>query len=173
MRNRLEGQPKFNHAPIKIDAGATIVPCAREKEVFSVGLTPFQDHGRPAFYGSTIKSSHAITGEAKNLSHEDARRINEEIATQLERLLDQKPIDSAAVLSSSINGKPNIHVVTIGNPWNDSSLRLYCHPGEHNGATVLWVDGRTTRKGAGKVEGAFRFDGGYKAPKGWDSRKRS
>ena len=171
--NRYEQQPRINAAPVIIEADATIVPCAGKNEIYSLGLTPYQDHGRPAYFGSTIKGSRAITDAAKDLSHEEAERLNEAMSTQLERLLENKPLDSAAVLSSTVEGKPVISVVIIGNPWNERSLRLYCHPGERNGAKILWVDGRTTRKGAEKVERAFRLDGEYKAPKGWNSRKRS
>lgn len=171
MRNKFEEQPRFNAAPVVIKAGSEIVPCAGKNEVYSLGLIPYQDHGRTAFFGSTMKSSRAIVDTAKDLTLEEAEKLNEAVGTQLERLLEGKPLDSAAVLTSSVEKKPDVSVVIVGNPWNERSLRLYCHPGEHNGETVLWVDGRTTRKGAEKIEKAFRLDGEYKSPKNWGNRK--
>ena len=169
--NRYEQQPRFIQSPVVIEAGSQIVPCAGKNEIYSLGLTPYQDHGRPAYFGSTIKSNRTITEAAKDLDPEEAERLNEAMETQLDRLLEKKPLGSAAVLTSSVEGKPDVSVVIVGNPWNESSLRLYCHTGEHNGAPILWVDGRTTRKEAEKVERAFKLDGKYKPPKKWNLRK--
>lgn len=168
-RNRIEAG--FNPSqPIIVDAGPTIIPCAGSQEIYRVGLTPFQDHGRPAFFGSTIRSNPTLVKIARGLSAEDTRRLNAAMGMQLERLLDKEQIDSQAVLTSNIKGKPPVHVVFIGNPFNESGLRLYCHPGEHKGATVLWVDGKGTKKDARKIETAYR-PGGYTAPENWDNRK--
>ncbi|PIR80075.1 MAG: hypothetical protein COU25_02065 [Candidatus Levybacteria bacterium CG10_big_fil_rev_8_21_14_0_10_35_13] len=172
--NRYERQTGINLAPVVIEAGGNTVPYAGRGESYRLGLTPYQDHGRPAFFGSTIKSSRGATEAAKHLRPEEAERLNKAIGTQLERLLEGRPLDSAAVLSSSVEGKPDVSIIIVGDPWSERSLRLYCHHGKRiNDAVVLWVDGRTTRRDSDKIERDLRQDGGYTAPKGWNSRKRS
>lgn len=169
--NRLEQQPKFRHPNIIIEANKTIIPCASKNEIIPITLAPFPDHGRPAFVASTIKSRDIFIEAAKNLTLDESQRLNAAMERTIEELLDKgRIINSSAVLTSAAEYKPDIHVIIIGNPYKDNSLRLYCHMGKHEDAIVLFQDARTTKKDAEKVEKIFCKEAGYKFPKDWNSR---
>lgn len=162
---------RFRHPTVNLIAGTEIVPCASRTETAPVTLAPFPDSGRPAFVASTISSRDVLIHAADGLSEDESQRLNGAFERAMEGLLDEGIVRSDAVLRSDMEGKPDIHVIILGDPYKDNSLRLYCHAGEHEGAKVLFQDARTRKKGADKVEGIFRREGGYQLPKGWDNRK--
>ncbi len=158
---------------VSIDAGFDIVPCAERTESLPITLAPFKDHGRPAFIASTIRSRTVLQDVASSLSLADSQKLNAVIGRLMEGLLDTGVIKSDAVFKSTLEGKPDIHVIILGNPYQDSSLRLYFHKGEHNGVPVLFQDARTTKKRAARIEGLFRQEGGYQSPRDWDIKRRN
>ena len=169
--NRLEQGSKTEQKNIILNADTSVIPCAGENELFKISLAPYEDHGRPAFLASTIKSRNALVNAANELSRDESLRLTKGAGKILEDLLDGGKIRSETVLTSKFKSKPNIHVVVFGDPFNSSSLRLYCHQGEYRGARVLFQDARTKTGNADKVEKTFSQDGGYTSPKNWGSRK--
>lgn len=173
-RNRPNGADfkapeRFRSPAISIDAGSTVVPCASPSESMSKTLAPFKDHGRPAFIASTIKSRGTLREAAGNLSEAESQRLNYALLRTMETLLDGGGVRSDAVLRSSFDGKPDVYMLIVGNPFQDSSLRLYYHLGEYQGARVIYQDARATKKYADRVERAFR-EGGYQTPRNWETR---
>lgn len=169
--NRSEQQPRFKHPNIIIEANRTIIPCANKNEIIPITLASFPDHGRPAFVASTIKSRDVFIEAARNLTLDESQRLNSAMERTIEELLDKRRItNSSAVLTSATENKPDIHVIIIGNPYRNNSLRLYCHMGKHEGVTVLFQDARATKRDAERVERTFSKDAGYKPPKDWNSR---
>lgn len=158
---------------IVIVAGFSTVPCAGVAESLSITLAPFKNHGRPAFVASTIRSRPVLQDVASNLSLTDSQKLNAALERVMEGLLDTGVIKSDAVFKSTKEGKPDINVIMLGNPYQDSSLRLYVHNGEHNGKPVLFQDARTTKKEAERVERAFKQEAGYQSPRGWDIKRKN
>ncbi len=158
---------------VGIVAGFSTVPCARVAESLSITLAPFKDHSRPAFIASTIRSRTVLQDTASSLSLKDSQRFNAAITRVTEGFLDTGIIKSDAVFKSAQEGKPDIHVIILGDLYQDSSLRLYFHKGEHNGVPVLFQDARTTKKTAARIEGLFRQEGGYQSPRDWDIKRRN
>jgi hypothetical protein len=159
---------------VTIEAGATVVPCAnpRNRETYPVTLAVFHDHGTAAYIASTIKSRHSLVQAAKALSLEDSQRLNTALTKITEDVLAHGEARSDAVLTSTVDGKPYIQIAVLGNPFNDTSLRLYFHTGVYEGATVVYQDARTRTKDAGGVERTFRQEAGYTPPKNWGEKKR-
>lgn len=167
------GARRERPSAVGIVVGTNEVPCAGNAETFLVTLAPFKDHGRIAFVASTIKSRPVLQDAASNLSLEDSQRLNAAFGRIMEGLLDNGVIKSDGVFKSTKPGKPDIHVTILGNPYQDNSLRLYVHKGQRNGVPVLFQDARTTKKGAERIERAFRQEAGYKSPRGWDVKSRN
>ena len=166
-------QRRERHSAVNIDAGPTIVPCAGRAEILPITLAPFKNHGRTAFVASTIKSRVVLQDVASSLSLEESQRLNAVMGRVMEGLLDNGVIKSDAIFKSTQEGKPDIHVIILGNPYQESSLRLYVHKGEHNGVPILFQDARTTKKGAERVERVFRQEAEYQPPKDWNTRRRN
>lgn len=166
-------QERFRHSNVRLQADRTVVPCARGAETVPVTLAVYPDHGRPAFVGSTIGSREVLVAAADDLDPAESQRLNNALGRTMEQLLDDGIIKSNAVFSSDQDGKPDIHLIVIGDPYKDSSLRLYCHAGVHDGKPVLYQDGRTRKRGADRIERAFRSEGGYFPPRSWDNRSSS
>ena len=160
---------RFRSPAVTINAGSSIVPCAGRRETMPITLAPFKDHGRPAFVASTIKSRDSLQEVAGSLSEPESQRLNDALSRTMETLLDEGSVRSDAVLRSNTDGKPDVHMLIVGNPFQDSSLRLYYHIGEHEGARVIFQHARTTKKGAERVERALR-EGGYQTPRNWESK---
>ncbi|MCL5435368.1 MAG: hypothetical protein M1405_03195 [Patescibacteria group bacterium] len=173
MARQMGIQRGERHPAVSIHAGTTIVPCAQRAETLPVTLAPFKDHSRLAFVASTIRSRSALQDAASSLSLEDSQRLNVAMGRVMEGFLDTGILKSDAVFKSTQDGKPDIHVIILGNPYQDSSLRLYFHKGEHNGVPVLFQDARTTKKSAERVERAFRQEAGYQPPRDWDIKRRN
>jgi hypothetical protein len=169
--NNLEGLRRSN---VVIEADATVVPCANPKknETHPITLAVFHDHGANVYIASTIKSRHALVQAARSLSLNDSQRLNAALIKITEDVVGYGEARSDAVLTSTAIGKPNIQVAVLGNPFNDTSLRLYFHTGTYEGATVVYQDARTRTKDAGGVERTFRQDAGYTPPKNWGEKKR-
>src|SRR3990172_2886740 len=172
MAQQMGVQERFNHSAVEITAGSTVVPCASPGETLRVTLAPFKDHGRPAFIASTIKSIASLQEAARALNEQASQRLNDALTRNMETLLDEGSVKSDVVLKSSQDGKPDIHMEIIGDPYKDNSLRLYYHLGEYQGARVIFQDARTTRRGSERVERTLKQEGGYQAPHRWDHRKR-
>jgi hypothetical protein len=170
MAQHMGIQERFRSPAITIEAGRSIVPCAGSRETMPVTLAPFKDHGRPAFIASTIRSRSTLQEAAGNLTEADSQRLNEALSRTMEGFLDEGTVKSDAILKSSREGKPDMHMLIIGNPFQDNSLRLYYHVGEYEGNRVIFQDARTTKKGADKVERTFRTYGGYQTPRNWESK---
>lgn len=165
------GEPaRFRHPNVALEADWTIVPCAQGAEIVPVTLAVFPDHGKPAFVGSTISSRDVFIEAARDLTLSESQRLNNALERTMEGLLDEGSVKSDAVLKSSQPGKPDIHMLIVGNPYQDTSLRLYFHLGEFEGARVIYQDARTTKKGADKVERVLRTTGGYQTPRDWESK---
>jgi len=173
MARQMRVQSEGRQAAVDIHAGPNIVPCARRMETLPITLAPFKDHGRPAFIASTIRSRLVLQDVASSLSLADSQKLNAVIGRIMEGLLDTGVLKSDAVFKSTLEGKPDIHVIILGNPYQDSSLRLYFHRGEHNGVPVLFQDARTTKKEAERVERVFRQEAGYQSPRGWDIKRKN
>ncbi|MCL4353403.1 hypothetical protein M1615_02950 [Patescibacteria group bacterium] len=168
-------EERFRHPNVTISADATIVPCAsiRKGERHPVTFAPFPDHGRPLFVASTLGSRSSFTEIAGRLSKNESEKIDsvwQQLTTQFS--LDGAITGSSAVLASRTEGKPDIHIFIIGNPYDDNSLRLYCHRGIFEGVPAIIQDARGRKKDADKIENQFRVEGQYEAPKSWNSRKR-
>jgi hypothetical protein len=159
---------------ILIAADAAVVPCAnsRRNEIHPVTLATALDHGTTIYVASTIKSRHSLVQAASNLSLEDGQRLDSAWLKITADVLTHGEARSDAVLTSTVEGKPDIQVVVLGNPFNDTSLRLYFHTGIYKGATVVYQDARTRTKDAGGVERTFRQEAGYTPPKNWGEKKR-
>ena len=170
MAQQMGKQERFRSPAITIEAGSTVVPCAGSRETISVTLAPFKDHGRPAYIASTIRSRSTLQEAASSLSEAESQRLNEALSRTMEGLLDEGLVRSDAVLKSRKEGKPDMHMLIIGNPFQDNSLRLYFHVGIYEGHRVIFQDARTRKKGADKVEGAFRSYGGYQPPGNWENK---
>ncbi len=160
-------ETRFRHPNVRIEADASIVPCAGENEIIPIILAVFPDHGTPAFVGSTIQSRKQMIESANKLSDAESRKLDYAWRTAMEGLLNDNIITSQGVFRSTVKGKPDIYVIIDGDTFKDNSLRLYCHIGNYEGATVLFQDARATTKEAGKIERTFVRDGGYKLPKNW------
>lgn len=165
-------QPEFRH-PVVIEAGREVVPCAGRNEIILVTLAPFRDHERPALVGSTIKSRAALVAAASELSEDDGQRLDSLRGRVVDQFLDTGKIVGNGVFTSHQDGKPDIHVLVLGDPWKETSLRLYCHVGEYRGTPVLYQDAKTRKKSAERVERVLRVDGGYLPPKSWLNKSRS
>jgi hypothetical protein len=164
----------LRHSNVTIDADGTIIPCADIKrgETHPIILAVFHDHGTTAYIASTIKSRHALVQAADALSLEDGLRLDAALSKVTEDVLERGEARSDAVLTSTVGGKPDIKVTVLGNPFNNTSLRLYFHTGMHKGTRVVYQDARTRTKGASGVEKTFRQEGGYTPPKNWGEKKR-
>jgi hypothetical protein len=162
------------HSNITIDADATVVPCAnsRRNEKYPVTLARALDHGTTAYVASTIKSRHSLVQAASALSLEDGRRLDTALLKITADVVEHGEARSDAVLTSTVEGKPDIQVAVLGNPFNDTSLRLYFHTGTYKGTTVVYQHARTRTKDAGGVERTFRQEAGYTPPKNWGENKR-
>lgn len=157
---------------VVIIAGFGMVPCAERTESLPITLAPFKDHGRPAYIASTIRSRPVLQDTASNLSFQESQKLNAAITRAMEGLLDTGIIKSDAVFRSTEKGKPDIHVIILGDPYQDNSLRLYLHKGVHNGVPILFQDARATKKRAERVEGAFR-QAGYQPPRDWNVKGKN
>lgn len=174
MTEAYRSEPRFRHPNIRLQADATIVPCANfnKGERYPVTFAPFPDHGAPLFVASTISSNTAFVEAASQLSRSESEKIDEiwqKVAIQFS--IDRTIMGSASVLSSKTEGKPDIHVFIIGDPYSDNSLRLYCHKGILNGIPAIIQDARGRKKDAERIEKQFRQNAQYKPPKAWNSRK--
>lgn len=161
---------EYRHPAVAIEVGSETVPYLREDETSRVTLAPFKDHGRPAFVSSTIKSRGKVAEVAGSLSEEQSQRLNQAMDRTMENLLDEGHITGMTVMSSTVQGKPDVFVINVGNPYSESSLRLYCHQGMHEGVPVLFQDARATRKTSAKIEKELG-KAGYSSPVNFDSRK--
>jgi hypothetical protein len=168
-RNRFNGV-EFRSPAITIQADSNIIPCARQRETMPITLVPFKDHGRPAYIASTINSREVLKEAAGSLSEAESQRLNEALSRSMEVFLDNGIIKSDATLRSNLEGKPDIHMIIVGNPYQDNSLRLYYHVGQFQGARVIYQDARTTKRGADRIERTLRSDGGYQTPRNWESK---
>lgn len=173
MTERYSGE-RFRHPNVRINADGNIIPCAnpRTGERHPVTFAPFPDHGMPLFVASTINSNSSLVEIAGDLSRNDSEKIDE----TWQRVTTQFSIEgtirgSACVLTSKIKGKPDIHVFIIGNPYDDNSLRLYCHEGTLEGVPAIVQDARGRKKDSERIEGQFRQNAQYESPKTWNSRK--
>lgn len=173
-------QPRFRHPNVVLAADRTIVPCAKGTETVPVVLAVFPDHGRPAFVGSTIKSRQEFIQAASALTEGESLRLDGALIRILEQVLDEGIVRSSGVFKSDREGKPDLHVASVGDTFSGSSLRLYFHIGQHEvidrrgkriNATVLFQDARVRKSGAWEVEKPFMREGGYVPPKEWDARK--
>ncbi len=157
---------------VVIIAGSGMVPCAERAESLLITLAPFKDHGRPAYMASTIRSRPVLQDTANNLSFQESQKLNAAMTRAMEGLLDTGIIKSDAVFRSTEEGKPDVHVIILGDPYQDNSLRLYLHKGVYNGVPILFQDARATKKRAERVEGAFR-QAGYQPPRDWNVKGRN
>lgn len=162
---------RFRHPNVVLSADRTIVPCAEGKETIPVVLAMFPDHGRPAFVGSTIRSRDIFIEAASELTLGESQRLDRAWRAIMEGLLHDGFIKSDGIFKSKAEGKPEVHVVIIGEPHQDNSLRLYFHVGEHEGAPVLFQDSRVRKKGAREIEKTFEKEGRYVPPNNWDKGK--
>jgi len=162
---------RFRHPNVTLEADRTVVPCAEGVETVPVTLAVFPDHGRPAFVGSTIGSREVLRDAASDLTEAESQRLNAAMERTTEQLLNGGFIISDGIFTSEAEGKPDIHVIVIGDPHQDTSLRLYCHAGEYEGVPALLQDARVRKKGAGVIEKAFKREGEYMPPKNWDKAK--
>lgn len=162
---------RFRHPNVTLEADRTVVPCAQGAETVPVTLAVFPDHGRPAFVGSTISSRDVFIEAARDLTLSESQRLNAAMERTMEQLLNGGFIISDGIFTSEAQGKPDIHVIVIGDPHQDTSLRLYCHVGEYEGAPALFQDARVRKRGAGVIEKAFKREGKYIPPRNWDKAK--
>lgn len=158
---------EFKRPAVVIEAGREIVPCAGKREIVPITLAPFKDSGRPAFIASTIKSKGAFIATASALSEEDSQRLNALMTRTMEGLLDTGTIRDSATIFRSSEHRPDVHVITSGDTFKNTSLRLYCHIGEYEDFPVLYQDARVTRRGAVKIERILAADGKYIIPSTW------
>lgn len=168
---RGEYEPKINKGPITIDADSTLIPWAKQGETLNIGLTPFQDHGRPAFLASTIKDNRVLIAVANDLTQEESLRLTASAGKILEEILDGHTIVGTTALVSTDKSKPDMLVFTFGNPGSPTGLMLYAHIGDYHGAPVLYQDARTKIKNADKVNKVFA-NAGYSPSRGMKTSKR-
>jgi hypothetical protein len=163
----------LKHPNITIDADATVVPCADSKgETHRVTLATFPDHGTTVYVASTIGSRHSLVQAAAALSLADSLRLDTALIKITGDVLRDGEARSDAVLTTRTKEKPDIQVAVLGNPYNETSLRLYFHIGVYEGAVVVYQDARARTKDAGGVEKTFRQEAGYTPPKNWGEKKR-
>lgn len=155
---------------VTISAGSEIVPYLRKNEKNPVILTPYQNHGRLAYVASTIRSRSALVETASLLNNKESHRLDQAFGRTMESLLDDGYIRGMAVMSSNDRTKPDVFVISVGDPYSDSCLRLYCHKGNHQGAPVLFQDGRGTRKTSIIIERELS-KAGYTPPVDYDSKR--
>ena len=172
MARQMGAQRAERRPAVVIIAGFGMVPCAERSESLQITLAPFKDHGRSAYIASTIKSRPALQDTASDLSLQESQKLNAAMIRVMECLLDTGIIKSDAVFRSTEKGKPDIHVIILGDSYQDNSLRLYLHKGVHNGSPILFQDARATKKKAERVEGAFR-QAGYQPPRDWNVKGRN
>lgn len=112
----------------------------------------------------------------------ESQRLNGALERTIEQLLDNGIVRSNGVFKSDREGKPDLHVISVGDTFSDSSLRLYFHVGQHEivdsrgkrvKATVLFQDARVRKSRALEIQRAFTREGGYVFPKEWDAKKGS
>lgn len=168
-----KAQKEFRNPAIVIIGDSSIVPCAGPGEAIPISLVPFKDHGRPAFIGSTIRSNSVLVGIANRLGEEGGQRLNDALTRTMESFLNNGSVRSDGVMKSDKNEKPDIHVLNVGNSFQDNGLRLYFHLSEYNGARVIIQDARTTVGNAERVDRVLKRDGGYQLPKGWENSKKN
>jgi hypothetical protein len=167
-----EAPNRFRHPNVTQLGDLSVVPYLDQGQAVPVTLAVYPDHGRPAFVGSTIGGSPVLKDIASTLSESESQRLNKAMGRTLDQLLDSGHIESSTVLNSDEAGRPLIHVIIVGDPYKDDSLRLYCHTGDFEGATVLYQDARARKKDASRVERIFKKTG-YEAPENWDNKKSS
>lgn len=164
---------RFSHPPVVLQGGRDLVPYARRNETIPVRIVSFKDHGRAAFIGSTIGGNPALMEVARSLGEDEGKRINDALIRVMESFLDDGSVRSDGVMKSSEGERPDIHILNVGNSFQDSGLRLYFHIREYNGAPVVIQDARTTVRNAEKVDRVLKRDGSYLPPKGWENSKRN
>ena len=173
---------RFRHPNVVLAADRTVVPCAVGAETVPVVLAVFPDHGRPAFVGSTIRSRNEFVEAAKGLTEGESLRFDAALGRTMEQLLNEGIIRSNGIFKSEREGKPEVHVIAVGDTFSSNSLRLYVHAGQHETvdasgrkvkAMVLYQDARVRKSGAWEVEKTFMREGGYIPPRDWDTRKGS
>ncbi len=164
---------RFRHSAVVVEGDKSIVPLARDNQIILVNLAPFKDHGRPAFVGSTIGNNDALTQVASDLGRDEGQRLNDALIRTMEGYLNNSSVRSDGIMKSDKEGRPDIHVLNVGNSFQDSGLRLYFHLGEFEGAPVIIQDARTTVKNSERVERVLRREGGYHPPKGWENSKKN
>ena len=168
MANR-ECEPRNFQTQVKrVNADNTIIPHLKNNESFPITIAPFRDHGRPSFISSTIKSHPVFLEIARGLTPSESKRTNDRLAMEIELTLDRDETRRNPVLSSP--GKPDVHVVSIGESYNPNSLRLYYTRGEVNGTPVLYQQAIARLRDATRVERVF-IEVGYKGGKNWEKRR--
>ena len=167
--NRFEQQPRNLEVQVKrLTVSKTIIPHLKSGERFSITVAPFQDHGRPSFIASAIKSHPAILEIARGLTPDESKRANDRLSNEMERILSSEDVRRISVLSAQ--GKPDIHVITLGDSFDPRGLRIYYTKGEFNGAPIIYQQAIARLKDSTKVERVF-IDVGYKAKNDWERRK--
>lgn len=168
MINREYEPRNFQAHARRVDVGNAIIPHLKKNESFPITIAPFQDHGKPSFIGSAIRSHPVILEIARSLTPEESRKANDRLSMEMEKILDGDSIRRVSTLSAQ--DKSDIFILSVGESFDPRGLRIYYTIGEFNKAPAMFLQAIARLKDATKVERVFE-DAGYRGTKNWESRK--